>query len=352
MTMTTTPTRDLRGVPYDEEFRHGARSAAFTCLKVRPGEAVVLITDEETLPIGAALDEQIRAAGGQVQAFVLEDLAPRPLTGFPEAIARAMESAAVSCFAASAGPGELKARIEMTRIVNRRRIRHAHMVNITPRIMREGMRADFEQVDALARWVWERTHAARTLTASTPAGTCLTASFSPEIRWLRTSGIITPEKWTNLPGGEVFTAPRRVDGVYVVDGVLGDWLAPKYGDMREHPLVVTIENSRIAGTTCDHPGVLADFAAYTSTDPNSNRVGELALGVNTAVKDVIGQILQDEKIPGLHLAFGHPYSEHTGADWSSSTHIDIVGRSFDVDVDGEPLMRNSRFLVDDPALVS
>src|SRR5688572_32996709 len=110
MPMTTIPTRDLRGVPYDEDFLHGARSAAFTCLKVRPGETVVIITDEQTLPIAAALDEQLRAAEGRVQAFVLEDLATRPLTSFPEPIAAAMESADVTVFAASALPGELAAR--------------------------------------------------------------------------------------------------------------------------------------------------------------------------------------------------------------------------------------------------
>ena len=69
-----------------------------------------------------------------------------------------------------------------------------------------------------------------------------------------------------------------------------------------------------------------DFLAYTSTDENSNRVGEFAIGTNIAVHDVIGNILQDEKLPTLHVAFGHPYAEHTGAKWKSTTHIDIVGR--------------------------
>ena len=54
-------------------------------------------------------------------------------------------------------------------------------------------------------------------------------------------------------------------------------------------------------------------------------MGEFALGTNTAVRDVVGNILQDEKIPGVHVAFGHPYAHHTGADWVSSTHIDCVG---------------------------
>jgi len=350
MSGAMTVTRDLRDVRYDPEFRPGAKNAAVTCLRVRPGEKVVLITDEEALGIGAALYEQFVAAGASVVAFVLEDLAARPLTGFPEPIAAAMREASVSCFAASAKPGELKARIAMTAVANECRLRHAHMVNITPRIMREGMRADFAKVDALSRWVFERAARARRLTASTPAGTHLEATFDPAIRWLKTSGIITPEKWSNLPGGEVLTAPARVDGVYVVDGVLGDWLAPKYGDMARHPLSVSIVDSRISEVRCDRAEIARDFLDYTSADENSNRVGELALGTNLAVRDVIGQILQDEKIPGLHLAFGHPYSEHTGATWRSSTHIDIVGRHFDVELDGVPIMRDSRFLVDTDTL--
>lgn len=342
--------RDLSAVTYDPDFLEGAHSAVFTCLRVQPGERVVLITDESALPIGAALREQFVAAGADLATFVLEDLAERPLTSLPEPIAAALGSASVSCFAAEAQPGELQARIAMTAIVNARGIRHGHMVNITPRIMREGMRADFRLVEALSKWVYERVAGAKELTASTPGGTSIRAVFSPAIRWLKTSGIISPAKWGNLPGGEVLTSPARVDGVYVVDGVLGDWLAPKYGDMEGYPLRVEIEDSRIRSVHCDRQDISDDFLAYTAADDNSNRVGELALGTNLAVNHIIGQILQDEKIPGLHLAFGHPYSEHTGADWRSSTHIDIVGRRFDVDVDGVPLMRDSQFLVDRASL--
>lgn len=344
--------RDLREIPYDPEFRAGARNAVFTCLGVREGERAVLITDEASLPIGAALDEQFRHAGADITAYVIEDLAARPLLGLPDPIARAMETASVSCFAAVAKEGELTARIAMTSIVNRRRIRHAHMVNITPRIMCEGMRADFRQIDALSDWVLERASKARELTATTPAGTRFRATFSPSIRWVKTSGIIRPEKWGNLPGGEVFTCPARIDGVFVADAVLGDWLANKYGNMEHYPLTLEIENSRLVRATCVRADVVRDFLEYTAGDSESNRVGELALGTNVALRDVIGQILQDEKLPGMHIAFGHPYREHTGADWSSTTHIDVVGRNFDVQIDGVPIMEQSRFLVDHDALPS
>jgi aminopeptidase len=136
-----------------------------------------------------------------------------------------------------------------------------------------------------------------------------------------------------------------VDGVYVADGVVGDYLCARYGDLERTPLSVTIENSRIVEIRCANENLVEDFAAYTSTDENSNRVGEFAIGTNIAIENVIGNILQDEKIPTLHLAFGHPYSEHTGAKWASSTHIDIVGRRFDIWFDGEQIMAESKFLI-------
>jgi leucyl aminopeptidase (aminopeptidase T) len=259
-------------------------------------------------------------------------------------MANALEQADVSIFAATALPGELAMRRAMTDIVNAGRIRHGHMVGITPQIMLEGMRADFRAVAELTEWVRERAVRAREITCETPAGTAIRARFDPAIRWIPTPGIITPDKWGNLPGGETFTAPARVDGVFVVDGVLGSWMAPKHGDMRDRPLIITIADSRIVDLECDSDEVLEDFRKYTSTDENSDRVGEFALGTNLAVKDVIGNMLQDEKIPGVHIAFGHPYSEHTGADWHSETHIDVVGRDFDVWFDGEPIMKRGRYL--------
>jgi leucyl aminopeptidase (aminopeptidase T) len=236
--------------------------------------------------------------------------------------------------------------MEMTAIVDRRRIRHAHMVEITPRIMMEGMRADFLAVDALSRWAMQRVARAREIRVTSPAGTEITATFSPRLRWVKTSGLISRDAWGNLPGGEIFTSPASVDGVYVADGVLGDWLATKYGDLRDNPVTIRIAGARIAEIACEREDLRRDFEAYTSHDANSNRVGEFALGTNLAVRNVIGHILQDEKMPGVHIAFGHPYRKHTGADWSSQTHIDAVARECSVWVEGEPIIEGGRYLVD------
>jgi leucyl aminopeptidase (aminopeptidase T) len=131
----------------------------------------------------------------------------------------------------------------------------------------------------------------------------------------------------------------------VVDGVVGDYLCAKYGDLQNTPIRIEVRDNRIVDLACDNKELLEEFRAYTSTDENSHRVGEFAVGTNIACTHVIGNILQDEKIPGVHIAFGHPYSNHTGANWASQTHIDCVGREFDIWFDGEPVMRAGKFLV-------
>jgi len=329
----------------DPELIPGARNAVRVCLQLKPSERVTIITDQATADIAVALRSEVEQIGSECSLFTLEHHARRPLRFMPEIILEDLATSQVSIFAAQSQPGELAARREMTAVVDHHGIRHGHMVNISPQIMREGMHADFKAVDALSQRLIERARHAERITCRTPHGTEFEGEFSPKLKWLKTSGIITPEKWGNLPGGEIFTAPGNTNGIFVVDGVVGDYLCSKYGDLQDTPLTIEVRDNRIVELACENKELLEEFRAYTSTDENSNRVGEFAIGTNTACTRVIGNILQDEKIPGVHIAFGHPYAEHTGADWFSKTHIDCVGRDFDIWFDDEPVMRAGKFLV-------
>ncbi len=344
-------TTDLRKVPFPAEFAEGARNAVTTCLKIQADEKVTLITDLSCIAIAASMAVELDRLGCSWHSFVLEELAQRPLNGMPEGVLEDMESSQVSIFAVEVQENELRSRMQMTDVVNRRRMRHAHMVNITPEIMLQGMRADFLQIDRLSQTVLDKVRKATYVRATTPAGTDIHAEMNPEYRWFKTSGIISPEKWGNLPGGECFTAPGEVNGVFVVDGVVGDFLCKEYGLLEKTPLRIDIEGNRIVRVNCANKNLEKDFWNYTHTDENSDRVGEFAIGTNIGVERVIGNILQDEKFPGVHIAFGDPYGAHTGAKWKSSTHIDVVGLRFNIwlgDAAGEEqIMRDGEFLVDE-----
>jgi leucyl aminopeptidase (aminopeptidase T) len=338
--------RQLTGMAFDPQLTIGARNAVHVCLRVQPSEKVTVITDEVSLEIAAAIVHELEALGCEYKTWVLEDVASRPLTDLPAVIAQDMESSQVSIFAVQAQTNELKSRMQMTDIVNRRKIRHAHMVNINKRIMLEGMRADFHKVDRLSVKVMETVTKAKQIRAKTAAGTDLVADLNPNYRWVKTSGIISTEKWGNLPGGEVFTTPGEVNGTFVIDGVVGDYLCAKFGDLKANPLTIHIKENRLTEAHSSNKELRDDFWAYTHKDENSDRVGEFAIGTNIELKDVIGEILQDEKYPGVHIAFGNPYGAHTGAEWYSSTHIDVVGRKFDIWVDDQQIMRSGQFLIE------
>jgi aminopeptidase len=336
----------LNLVDFDPEYSVGARNAVRVCLNIQPGEKVTVITDNFTREIAASLVHEFEAVGASYNAFVLEEFATRPLTGLPAEILADMETSDVSIFAVQVQPGELKSRMQMTDVVNRRRMRHAHMVNINRQIMLEGMRADFHKVDRISSKVLEMVRKAKRITAKTAAGTDLMADLNPDYKWLKTSGLISRDKWGNLPGGEVFTTPGEVNGTFVIDGVVGDYLCSKFGDLRHQPLTIRMKANRLTEAFSENKELEQDFWTYTHTDENSDRVGEFAIGTNIEVRDVIGHILQDEKFPGIHIAFGNPYGEHTGAQWYSSTHIDVVGTKFDIWVDDTQIMRAGKFLIE------
>lgn len=335
----------LHDLHFRPEYVEGAYNAVHTCLRIQTWEKVTVITDHACQEIALAIVRELDNLGCAYNTFVLEDLAARPLIEMPEPVLADMETSHVSVYAVYAQKNELKTRMQMTEVVNRRKIRHAHMVNIEHRIMCEGMRADFHKVDELSLKVQQIASNATQIRAKTAAGTDIVADLRKDYRWIKTSGIISPNKWGNLPGGEVFTTPGEVNGTFVIDGVVGDYLCAKYGSLRERPLTIQVKGNRLIEAHSDNKELQREFWDYCHTDENSDRVGEFAIGTNIGLHDVIGNILQDEKIPGIHIAFGNPYGAHTGADWYSGTHIDVVGRRFDIWADNRQIMEAGHFLI-------
>src|SRR2546423_13231813 len=248
-------------ITIDPELQPGARNAIRDCLRLKRDERITIITDEATRDIAAALQCEVEEIGAPHSLFVLEAEAERPLKNMPAGIVEDLAQSQGSVFCAQTQRGELRSRMQMSDVVNKNRIRHGHMVNITRQIMLEGMRADFRAIDALSQRLVERARAARRIKCQTLAGTDFEGEFSPALKWLKTSGIITPDKWGNLPGGEIFTSPMNSNGVFVVDGVVGDYLCQKYGDLQDTPPTIEVKDNRIRELRCDDKELLEEFRA-------------------------------------------------------------------------------------------
>jgi len=325
----------------------GAENAVATCLAVRPDDRVVVFTDAATNAIGSALAQAATARGADVTTIVLEDLGTRPLDGVPAGLLERLDALAptVSVFAAQGQAGEIRFRIPLGRhLQGSLRTRHGHMIGIDPTLMATGMQVDYRRVAAATMAVYQRVRDARTITARNADGTDLTAHFDPaHAAWVPWTGLLHEQgDWGNLPEGETFTCPVRVDGTLTAR-LIGDHFSKTHG-LLDVPLRITLVDG--LATAVEHPdaGLRDAFWSHLTRAVNGTRVGEFAIGTNVGLSAPTGNLLQDEKLPGLHVAFGDPYGHLTGAAWQSDVHVDVIPFDIDLDVDGESLLRAGAFV--------
>lgn len=342
---------------------YGARQVIDNCMKIRNNENLAIITDRETLAIGNAILDAAKKRTGNIEYFVLEDFGNRPEDGVnplecPEKILESLKRVDASIYCAKGKKNELHSlRMPMLKVIDKRgkngEMRHGHMPGISKEIMETGMSADYAEVQRIGRKVYDIVKDAGEIRVTTERGTVLTAKFerkgSPKLKWINCDGDIGArgKPWSNLPDGEVFTSPRYISGHVVADGCLGDYFET-YGDIEITPVIMDIKRGRIVkgSVKCLDNKLETELNKYIfETDENSNRIGEFAIGTNIGLKKIIGNLLQDEKFPGVHIAWGSPYPSQTGATWDSKAHCDGVIRNTDIIVDGHKIMKEGKYLI-------
>jgi leucyl aminopeptidase (aminopeptidase T) len=337
---------DIAGMTFEERLQYGAENAV-RCMGVTAQDRVFIIADYERESIArlvalAALDRH-----ADVTVRFLEHYGERPLTSFPEELRNELLQAhpTVSFYIATAKPGEIAFRIPLLPfLVQELQVRHGHMIGIDEEVMAEGMCADYDEVFSLTNQVYDIVRNARRIHVTSAKGSDVTATFNKDWKWIPCHGRYdTQGRWGNLPEGEVFTAPATVDGVLVCD-VLGDFFSEKYGVLKQ-PVVITVKNGYVTGVTSEDQALANEVRDYLFSVPNGNRAGEFAIGTLTSLKRLSGNLLQDEKMPGLHVAFGNPYPEFTGADWNAKIHVDVIPTNCTIEVDDRVIMRNGEFTI-------
>ncbi len=328
-----------------ESMRAGARTAVRTCMGVKANDRVFVLTDRTTNAIGRLLSEESAEVGAEAVIYDLESFGPRPMTEFHDNLRRELLAfkPTVTFYAAASQPGELAFRMALrVFLVQDLKVRHGHMPGVTPQLMTEGMRADYKLVAALTRAVYDLGRETRTIHVTTPDGTDLTALISPHLRWVPSTGIYHEQgQWGNLPEGETFTCPETIDGTLVAH-ILGDYFSEKYGVLAD-PVIFHLADGRVAAVESKNRDVALEITEYLDSSENGRRAGEFAIGTNIGLKKLVGNLLQDEKLPGIHVAFGNPYPHETGANWTSQVHVDVIPVNCTIMMDDQEVMRDGRF---------
>lgn len=337
---------DLSTRSFEERIQMGANNA-IRCMGVTEKDRVFILTDFERASIARRVAAAVLEQHADVTIRFLEHYGARPLTEFPDDLRHDLVQfrPTVTFYIATAKPGEISFRIPLLPfLVNELKVRHGHMIGIDEQLMAEGMCADYDEVFELTNRVYEKVRHAKRIHVTSEKGSDVTATFHQDWRWVPCHGRYHEQgKWGNLPEGEVFTAPATVDGVLVCD-VLGDYFSEKYGVLK-HPLVMKIERGFVTDVSSEDTALAQEVREYLFSVPNGNRAGEFAIGTLTSLDHLTGNLLQDEKIPGLHVAFGNPYPQFTGADWDATIHVDVIPTNCTIEVDGEIIMRDGVFCI-------
>jgi leucyl aminopeptidase (aminopeptidase T) len=255
----------------------------------------------------------------------------------------------VCFYATSIRPGELgfrKGLIKM--VISEFKGRHVHLPTINEQIAGgEAMCADYGEVYRLTHKVFDIVKNAKRVLVSSENGTRIRVRLDPKnLRWNASDGKFgKPGIFSNLPDGEVFTCPLNVYGTFVTN-VLGDYFDEKYG-LLETPVRIEIKDGFAVSVSCSNKGLEKELWTFLRRGENTDRVGEFAIGTNTAVTRLIGKMLCDEKAAGVHIAFGDPIGDETGATWevSPAQHCDMVTQGCSIFVDGKAIMRKGKFII-------
>jgi len=315
----------------------GARVAVETCLGVKPGEKVLVVTDYERTAIALALAAASEAVGAETLLLTMkprEHNAEEP----PEPVAAAMKTADVVFIPTTKSLTHTTAREEATEAGTRL----ASMPGITEDMMkRGGMTADYQRVAELCWKFNEFLRGAGEAEITTPLGTKLRLGLEGrEPGTPPDTGLyLEPGEWGNLPAGEAYIAPleTQADGVAVVDGSIsqiGLLSQPVTLEFREGK-VVRIEGGGQATQLRNLLESLEDENAYV--------IGELGVGTNEAVS-LTGVALEDEKMLGtVHVAIGR--NTGMGGVNMSKIHLDFIMTDPTFKIDGRTLIENGQLKV-------
>jgi aminopeptidase len=146
----------------------------------------------------------------------------------------------------------------------------------------------------------------------------------------------------NMPDGEFFTGPIEDSA----EGEITFHLPASYAGREVAGVRYRFAGGKIVDASAEKG---EDFLIeMLDTDEGARRLGELGIGTNYGITNGTGEILLDEKIGGtVHLAVGRSYPE-TGGVNESAIHWDMIcdlRQGGEIDVDGEPLQRDGRFVV-------
>jgi leucyl aminopeptidase (aminopeptidase T) len=315
----------------------GTRKLVAVNGRVRPGERVVVVTDDTMVKMA----ERIARGATEAQAEVVTCIMPsRARDGEepPLPVARAMKEAQVIFSPVALSITHTRA----MRAALDAGARAILMTAYTDEILSSPalLETDFEAQSAVCRRLGDAFTAGESVRLTSPRGTDLRFSIAG-----RDTNVLT-----NIPDpGQLAPVPDIEVNVVPVEGsaqgrVIADASVPYLGiGVLREPVVCTVGNGFITRIEGGDQARVIESALRSYDDPNCFNVAELGVGLNPNAR-LTGRMLDDEGVLGtIHLGIGTNYT--LGGNIVAPMHYDLLMWQPTIEVDGKVVQRDRDILV-------
>jgi leucyl aminopeptidase (aminopeptidase T) len=310
----------------NQSLRTPAKTAVEQCMDLDAGESFLVVTDEKRQAIGEALYSVANEITDDT-AIVRYPVGSQHGEEPPEAVAAAMTGADVVLAPTTKSLSHTTARQDATDAG----ARAATLPGITDGVFLMGLDADYEAIREECAAIYEQVADADEIRVTSPQGTDITLEVGKR-DWREDTGIVhEPGAFSNLPAGEVFVSPVSGDGTVVVDGTM-----MPHGELTDGQTVrFEVEDGYVTDIDDEEISDQVETAAQEVGDAAYN-LAEIGIGTNTAVTELVGSVLLDEKAGGtVHLAIGDNHA--IGGDVEAPLHLDGILREPTVFADGSQI---------------
>jgi len=284
---------------------------------------VLIVTDTLRLRIAKSLYDTAREMDCDA---IMMTMPPRSRHGEepPRAVAEAMRSVDVVIAPTTMSLTHTRARKQ----ANDAGVRTASMPGVTEQMMVEGgLTANPREVMEHTRRLAETFKGASEIRLMSELGTDIsfevdTSKWNLDMGCCRQKGCST-----NLPAGEVYTAPENCTGTVVIDGSMAGL------ELLKNPLKIRVEEGLAVDVQGDRTKEVLKI--INPLGDVARNIAELGIGTNPRAR-MIGVVLEDEKVRGTaHIALGD--NSTIGGTVVAGVHLDAIIRKPRVFADGHEI---------------
>jgi leucyl aminopeptidase (aminopeptidase T) len=299
------------------------------CLAVKKGENIILVTDEQKLPIARHVAKFIKERKAEVTTYLMAE-SVRPITEATKLLQVIMKRADAIIYMLDARLKEKSFRSAMV-AHGMKYNRICMMPGITEDMMTRLVNIDLKELDKMNRKLMRLLRDKREILVTNPQGTRILFSVKGR-KWVNDSGNIRKKgSHGNLPAGECYTCPVEES---FTGTIFISLIEDKIGQGR-----MVFEKGKLV--SFEGEGV-SEVVRNAGGDMTARVIGEVGIGTNSGAR-VCENMLEAEKAFGTaHFAIGDSYGLGKN---KSRFHADALVEKVTLVADGKTLIENGQFRI-------